>query len=57
MAYKINKDDCILCLACRAECPIQAIVMVNAAIMVVLPSCDGCGKCADVCPVEAIIPA
>ena len=46
MAYVIT-DACIMCGACAAECPVEAISEGDA------DKCIGCGNCAATCPVGA----
>lgn len=53
MAYVINKDECISCGACAAECPVEAIKEKGGAY-VITDKCIGCGACANICPVSAI---
>jgi len=57
MAYVINKDDCIQCGACEAECPDGAISEVDGFYVIDPEKCKDCGSCADVCPSSAISPA
>lgn len=55
-AVKIQKDKCIECRACINACPFGAIFVDPKTEEVV--KCDLCGgspKCAEVCPVDAII--
>ena len=56
MAYKIT-DDCILCGACEPECP-ESAISEGEDIYVIDPElCTDCGSCAEVCPVDACVPA
>ncbi len=57
MPYVINKDDCIQCGACEAECPEAAIVDSDGEYVVDASLCKDCGSCAEVCPNNAISPA
>ena len=52
MTYTIT-DECIACGACEAECEQGAISEKNGAYVVNNTLCQGCGTCADVCPVGA----
>jgi NAD-dependent dihydropyrimidine dehydrogenase PreA subunit len=54
MAYKVNRDECILCGACEAECPEQAISEVDGAMWINPDLCKEDALCVEVCPVEAI---
>lgn len=57
MPYIINKDDCIQCGACEAECAEGAILDVDGEYVIDPSLCKDCGTCADVCPNSAISPA
>jgi ferredoxin len=55
MAYSINKDECIGCGTCEAECPTGAIaVSDDGKYEIDAEKCVDCGACSSVCPVEAI---
>ncbi|MBQ0108857.1 MAG: 4Fe-4S binding protein [Clostridiales bacterium] len=54
MAYAINKDACLGCGTCEAECPVGAISVNEDGKYEINPDlCLECGACAGVCPVEA----
>lgn len=53
MAAVIDKELCIGCEACVAECPVDAIEMVDGKAQV-NDNCVDCGACVEICPVEAI---
>ena len=55
MAYRIQKDKCISCGACAAQCPVGAISEGEGAYEIDPNVCIECGACAAVCPVEAPI--
>ena len=47
----INKEQCIDCKKCHTSCRFNAI---DEEINLIKESCEGCGVCAYVCPVDAI---
>ena len=47
----IDKDHCIDCKKCHTSCRFDAI---DEEINLIKESCEGCGVCAYVCPVDAI---
>lgn len=54
MAVKIDKDACVGCGACVAQCPVQALSMVDGKAVVDANTCVDCGACVGVCPTGAI---
>jgi len=56
MAHKIT-DDCIMCGACEAECPENAISEGEDQYIIDPELCTDCGSCAEVCPTDACVPA
>ena len=53
---KIDEKKCINCLTCWVNCPDNAIKVKNGKRKEVnLDYCKGCGICAEVCPVKAIV--
>ncbi len=54
MSYLIDRDLCISCGICAAECPVDAIVQEKKSYRIDLSLCSGCGECAQVCPVGCI---
>lgn len=54
MAVKIDKDTCIGCGACVAQCPVQALSLVDGKAEVDANTCTDCGACVGVCPVQAL---
>lgn len=53
MAYKIS-DACVMCGACAAQCPVEAISEGDSQYVIDAEVCVECGACAAQCPVEAI---
>jgi ferredoxin len=56
MAHIIT-DDCIMCGACAAECPEEAISEGDSTYVIDPAKCTDCGSCSDVCPTDAAKPA
>jgi len=56
MAHKIT-DDCIMCGACEAECPENAISEGEDTYVIDPELCTDCASCSEVCPVDACVPA
>ena len=62
MAAPVITEECIMCMACEAECPVGAISEGPDGIMVINPEvcveCKGYADyptCVDTCPSEAIV--
>ena len=54
MAYVIDKELCLGCGTCEAECPVSAITVDEDGKYIIDPDkCVDCGTCAGVCPVDA----
>ncbi|MGN0299001.1 MAG: DUF362 domain-containing protein [Lachnospiraceae bacterium] len=53
MAYQIN-DDCVMCGACEAQCPVGAIAEGAGKYEIDADACISCGSCAAQCPMGAI---
>jgi len=54
MPAKVDVEKCTGCESCVAECPSEAISMVDEMACVSADACIDCGVCVDACPVEAI---
>ena len=54
MAYVIT-DECLSCGSCAAQCPAEAISMVDLHYEINQDACLQCGSCAAQCPAEALI--
>ncbi len=53
MAHVIS-DECIMCGACAAVCPVSAISEGDGKYVVDPDVCIDCGACEDGCPTGAI---
>lgn len=55
MAYKIDKETCVGCGTCAANCPVEAISADSEGkYEIAADACVECGACAANCPVGAI---
>ena len=50
----VDEEACILCGACQAACPTEAIMLGEVAVRVNTELCCGCGACVGACPNGAI---
>ena len=50
---RLITDECIMCGACEATCPVSAISEGDGKYVIDADTCADCGACADVCPVGA----
>lgn len=48
MAYYIQ-DNCVACLKCKVECPVNAIHITKDCPVIDERVCISCGRCAQVC--------
>ncbi|MGM0378347.1 MAG: NADH-ubiquinone oxidoreductase-F iron-sulfur binding region domain-containing protein [Bacillota bacterium] len=55
-SYKIDKEKCIGCTACKGKCPVDCISGERKQPHEINEDeCIKCGACYDVCPVDAVI--
>ncbi len=53
MVVEVDEEACIACGQCEPECPVDAIIMEDVAI-IDEDTCIDCGNCIEVCPVDAL---
>ena len=54
MTVLIDKAKCIGCGACVAECPVEALDLIDGLAVVDPKKCNDLGKCVTVCPTDAM---
>ena len=52
---RIDRDTCIVCGACSAVCPTEALIAEGLSLLIFPERCRPCGQAALVCPVGALI--
>jgi len=58
MPHCIIIEECAVCGACEAECPVNAVSIHSSNQYYVIDPdlCTDCGDCVEVCPTEAVKP-
>jgi ferredoxin len=51
---RIDRETCVVCGACAAACPTEALVVEGLTLTVVPERCRPCGQAALVCPTGAL---
>ena len=54
LAYRIEPERCVACLACARVCPSEAVAVAADAVRIEDAACTRCGACLPACPHEAI---
>jgi ferredoxin len=54
MPAKVDVEKCTGCETCVAECPSEAISIVDEKAVIDEEACLDCAVCVDACPEEAI---
>lgn len=54
MAVKVDQAKCIGCGACVAECPVEALDLIDDLAVVDPEKCQNIGDCVTICPVDAL---
>jgi len=55
-SIRIDKENCIGCVACMKACPTKAIRVRNKKAAINYDRCIDCGECLRVCPYQAVVP-
>lgn len=50
----IDRETCVVCGACVAACPTEALLIEGLALVVVRGRCRPCGRASLVCPMGAL---
>jgi len=50
----VDRETCVVCGACTAACPTEALVVEGLTLVVVPGRCRPCGQAALVCPIGAL---
>jgi NAD-dependent dihydropyrimidine dehydrogenase PreA subunit len=50
----VDRKTCVVCGACTAACPTEALVVEGLALVIVPGRCRPCGQAALVCPTGAL---
>ncbi len=50
----VDREICVVCGACSAVCPTEALVVEGLTLVVIPVRCRPCGKAALVCPTGAL---
>jgi len=50
----VDEKTCIVCGACVAACPVEALIVEGLTLVVVPERCRPCGQAAIVCPTAAL---
>lgn len=51
----IDREICVVCGACSAVCPTEALLVEGLTLVVIPERCRPCGKAALVCPTGALV--
>ena len=54
MAYIMDTDNCVACVACIEACPESAIIEKDSVYSIIAEKCIDCGACESTCPNGAI---
>jgi ferredoxin len=50
----VDSEACVVCGACAAACPTEALIVVGLTLVVIPERCRPCGRAALVCPTGAL---
>jgi len=51
---QVNRETCVVCGACTATCPTEALIVEGLALVIVPGRCRPCAQAALVCPTGAL---
>jgi ferredoxin len=51
---RVDRSACVVCGACVAACPAEALVVEGLTLVVIAERCRACGLAALVCPTGAL---
>jgi len=52
---RIDSKTCVVCGACSAACPTEALIVEGLTLVVIPERCRPCGQAALVCPTGALV--
>jgi len=51
---RVDREACVVCGACTAACPAEALIVEGLALVIVPERCRPCAQAALVCPTGAL---
>jgi NAD-dependent dihydropyrimidine dehydrogenase PreA subunit len=51
---EVDRETCVVCGACSAACPTEALIVEGLTLVVIPERCRPCGQAALVCPTGAL---
>ena len=53
-SISVDRETCVVCGACSAVCPAEALIVEGLSLKIVPERCRPCGQAAIVCPTGAL---